>query len=1148
MPKIPALKLHGLEISGFKSFPDPVEVRFAEGITAIVGPNGCGKSNLTDAINWVLGEQSAKSLRGTKMEDVIFAGSARRKPIGMAEVQLSFACEPGFPRSENGRITLGRQVFRTGESRYRVNGKVVRLKEIRDLLMDTGLGIRAYSVIEQGRIGMILSGKPQERRKLLEEAAGITRYKARKRVAEVKLEETLANLMRLDDIISEVERSLRSLKRQASAARRYQAKEKEYKDQLRQVLLGRWSLQKAELDRISSQLEGLGDKEAALTAGLAKDEAALVAGRETLDAMSAELADRHQVVAGLAATIEGRQEFLKGARQRSEEIGERLTQGRRQAEEREKETHALGRSLGSLDERTRAVVQERDEAARAVAEDERRIAGAQAEVEAAERRLETLRRDLLASASRLDGVRSRLQKETVDLERIEYRLRYLDEQRTRLDRQLAEFQGYLDEAAEKIHGAEARIAEGADTRRRLDTELESVLRREAEVSEERRQLETHLAGLRQRQKILVQLSHEHEERRRSLERTLAGIGIESPRYLADSLAPVEGWESAVDHFLGELADAVLLEPGSGGLQAAKALSEANASGVFVRPLEDGSPLPELADEAIAFSLAEALDLPAELARALPPAFLVDRAEDAERLAASHPGIAFLTRDRVWARGGGLWVQGGEAAPGVLARESELQSIAEEIPDTENRLEEAKELLAGFVRERTRLAAEIQKVDDLTSELRRELAVAQARRQDVDNRRQKVLREHESVAGEQEELNGKQGEKSTLRETLRAELATAEGGQKELEAAVDTAQAEVEASRARREALRTEGAGRRGRLDLLEERLEAQSQEVVRVRRQITYTEEQLRVWAQEDGTLNDRLDDLAGRIDQAEHELREALSHQSVAQEAVLEQQQRLDAQRQALRGKEETVERLRAERDRLVAEIGSLRVEQASARQHGEHLSVTYRESFHRHIPGTRPPEPEADGQLPLPGTSSEDEDEAAAVNDEGRDVPGEAAEGDADAPADEGRGTRVEEADSEGAPGDDSAALDPRLLPEDDVEIPILDRHRLAELEAELSRTKATLERLGPVNVLAAQEYEEQHERLGFLREQRKDVADSVSSLKRTIAEINEQSSVRFKETFEQVNVTFGITFERLFRGGEAYMRLFDEEDLLESGIEIV
>ncbi|MEE8279065.1 MAG: AAA family ATPase, partial [Thermoanaerobaculia bacterium] len=177
------LRLHRLELCGFKSFVDPVTLDVAGGLTAIVGPNGCGKSNIADAVIWVLGERSAKSLRGERMEDVIFAGAKNRKPLGMAEVTLELTSDNGFEASEDGHLTIGRRLHRSGESEYYLNGKKVRLKDIRDLLMDTGLGLRAYSVIEQGKIGMILSGKPQERRRLLEEAAGITRYRERRRLA-----------------------------------------------------------------------------------------------------------------------------------------------------------------------------------------------------------------------------------------------------------------------------------------------------------------------------------------------------------------------------------------------------------------------------------------------------------------------------------------------------------------------------------------------------------------------------------------------------------------------------------------------------------------------------------------------------------------------------------------------------------------------------------------------------------------------------------------------------------------------------------------------------------------------------------------------------------------------------------------------------
>src|SRR5918993_1518334 len=257
------MRLNRIEIAGFKSFPDRSELTFDAGVTAIVGPNGCGKSNVVDALTWVLGEQSAKSLRGDRMEDVIFGGSDARKPTAAAEVRLrlagvaarvpgqilrQIAAEP--VRGPDGILSSGaiagvaveegpplivrdvelmRRLYRSGESEYLIDGESCRLRDVQDLLMDAGLGIKAYAVIEQGKIGQILSARPTDRRQLIEEAAGVTKYKSRRRSAELKLEAAQQNLTRVDDIVFEVEKQRGTLKRQAAKARRY----KRLRDELR---------------------------------------------------------------------------------------------------------------------------------------------------------------------------------------------------------------------------------------------------------------------------------------------------------------------------------------------------------------------------------------------------------------------------------------------------------------------------------------------------------------------------------------------------------------------------------------------------------------------------------------------------------------------------------------------------------------------------------------------------------------------------------------------------------------------------------------------------------------------------------------------------------------------------------------------------
>jgi chromosome segregation protein len=1059
------LKVERLEVSGFKSFVDPVEVRFAGGITAIVGPNGCGKSNLSEAITWVLGEQSAKSLRGGTMEDVIFNGSDSRKPLGLAECMLTLRTDLDLPGADDGRITVGRRVFRGGESQYRLNGRVVRLKDVKDLLMDTGLGIRAYSVIEQGKIGMILSGKPQERRRLIEEAAGITRYKARKGIAEVKLQEATSNLLRLDDVISEVERALRSLKRQASAARRYQEKEKEYRELLEQVLLGRWAALAALLAHLRSSLEGATSREAALAADLHRDEAALAAGRERLDELARRMAERHQKVSEFAAIIEGRQEFLKANRQTVQEIGERAAQGRALAERRETEIAAHAAGLEALEEKRQELAAERGQAAAAVDEDERQIAAAERDLKQVAARVEGFRSQTAAAAAAIDTARNRLQQAQIEQERGNFR-------RHRIDQEIAEHAVEAKQAAEvlemsrsKVAGTEAALDAKTGEQEKVAAALELTLRREAESSERKRALEDQLTGARQRQRILAELSRAHAQRRAALAKALESAGIASPVYLASQAKAVEGWERSLDVYLGSLADAVVLDRGESARSLATALAGRSAAILVERQSGTSEAWPAVDDPAVVLSLGEALGLSEDLATALPPAFLVRSAADAERLARHHPGLAFLSRDGVWVEAGTFHVEGEVATPGVLERESELAALGRQVSELENQLREAAALLDRLVAERAALARESNRLQGEVAQLRQELAVGKARMEDAAARHRRLATEGDTLSTEQQAIARDIERLIEKRQQLQEELAAAEETARGLAEDFERAQAELEAAKAHREGLRTASAGRRGRLELLDERLESHDREMSRLRAEVERGMSQIASWREEADKLSGRRGDLENALARAQDELQAALEHRAAAEEGVLEEQDRLDMHRQEIRLLEENIAGHREHRDAVRGEIEELRVQQASLKQDAEHLALTFRDDFQTDLP----------------------------------EVPGE-------------------------------------------------PRTDLADLEGELARTKAALERLGPVNILAVQEHDEQEQRYEFLTTQRADVASSVESLKRTIKEINEASGERFNVTFQEVNKNFGEIFARLFRGGEAEMRLLDEEDVLESGIEIL
>jgi len=301
------MRLQRLEITGFKSFPDRSELTFDQGVTAIVGPNGCGKSNVVDALTWVLGEQSAKSLRGDRMEDVIFGGSDARKPTGAAEVRLKLAgVAARVPGSHsptgNGSqalvdssgalaaagavaveeeplmvrdVEVMRRLYRSGESEYLIDGESVRLRDVQDLLMDAGLGIKAYAVIEQGKIGQILSARPTDRRQLIEEAAGVTKYKSRRRAAELKLEAAQQNLTRVDDIVFEVEKQRGALKRQAAKARRYRRLREELRRWEKVQFAQRYRVLGGAIETARAQLADARAREAAAAAHVAEVEAML---------------------------------------------------------------------------------------------------------------------------------------------------------------------------------------------------------------------------------------------------------------------------------------------------------------------------------------------------------------------------------------------------------------------------------------------------------------------------------------------------------------------------------------------------------------------------------------------------------------------------------------------------------------------------------------------------------------------------------------------------------------------------------------------------------------------------------------------------------------------------------------------------------
>ena len=485
------MRLNRIEINGFKSFPDRADLAFDLGVTAIVGPNGCGKSNVVDAITWVLGEQSAKSLRGERMEDVIFAGSDARKPTHTAEVKLKMSgviSRVGLDDHPQRKtvaqeleesvetltediviardVEVSRRLYRSGESEYLIDGHVVRLRDVQDLLMDAGLGVKGYAVIEQGKIGQILAAKPTERRQLIEEAAGVTKYKTRRRQAELKLEAAQQNLTRVDDIIFELEKQRGSLKRQAAKARRYRTLREELR-QWEKLLFGqKYQALQSAMASAMERLEKARTNEAGLAGRVAEVEAALE--RLRIELVEADAAANAARQAAHAKELESgrRQQQLEFDLQQVQAIGIALVGMQEEIARLQERIGPAQEELESRRASSRQADTERDEAAARVKDEDVAVQRAAAEIAALEQAVEKARGELYAGMTQVNTLRNAIERAIEARDRIAQELGRLevesDDLRVEQEAALTERErasGALREAQaalEQVRGARAR--------------------------------------------------------------------------------------------------------------------------------------------------------------------------------------------------------------------------------------------------------------------------------------------------------------------------------------------------------------------------------------------------------------------------------------------------------------------------------------------------------------------------------------------------------------------------------------------------------------------------------------------------------------------------------------------------------------------
>jgi chromosome segregation protein len=1174
------LKLKKIQILGFKSFCDRTEVSLpGQGIAVVVGPNGCGKSNILDGVSWVLGEQSAKSLRGGKMEDVIFAGSRDRKQLGMAEVSLTLIdpeaysggpllaepevviendfnpdwdeerlraeraaeveeiiadSQPGqviegqtgenappidsaqlseekssnhseagsavvlkirrrkFQRTpQQGEIVVTRRLFRTGDSEYLLNGKLCRLRDIQDIFMGTGLGPESYAIIGQERIGQLLSSKPHDRRAIIEEAAGITRFKTKKRLAELRLEQSKQNLARVNDIFEEVTRQMGSLKRQAAKAERYSAIRDEMRARLRIVLASKIAQMDTEQVTVLAEIANLTaqvDEHCAQIELLDSEHSVGIAHGYELDSAAKQAQMQANQSAVELERAAGRQQANQ---ERIAELEARLAAGAAELEQAkqhlanltvERDAHRSFLETAALES---ANFRQRAEATQQQARD------ASLAVSAAEQRAEAGRRQAMQLISQLGQIRNQATQ-------AEESLASLEREADRLATEMAEAKRDLDALGAERGQLSMNFESVTEILRRLEAEIAAlrndISAKRAEETEARRrgdQLRAEHATLTGRHNSLTALIREHsystDTVRKLFRSNSLGGGLAPVGTLADFLEVNDQYESVVDEFLRDELNYIVVKSWDAANEGMRLLkTDVDGRATFLVHPEDsqakfsfaaGSAPPSYQQQHGVVRLKECIRVldgfGSSLEVILPKlreGYVTPDSETARDLALENPHAFFLAPSGECFHN--VTVTGGKPrAEGPLALKRELRETQQKLENVERDLGHA-ELTAATL---TKTLTELTRLLDLKNEERRsaerESANQSAALRQMDSEVQRLERRLQEWTLQNERNKDARAAKQVFIEQKRDEAHHLELQHEVAETGLSELQRSVEELRLARETAQQEAAQVSAELAGLEERRRGAESAFARIDRMYA---------------------DLAQRAAQIEQQLAAAGAEQ---QQRTLENEQIAADRQHTLDVREQSL----AEVARLSEEVAELRKQLSEIDNRLKALRA------------------ETDG---LRDVRSDRSARAAALT--------------ADL-------THLEETCMNDL-GTEAAVL------RSENELPRINGETLAQEDEACRELKQKLESMGPVNMMALEEYKETAQRHEFLETQRKDLLDSIENTQATIKEIDQISRVKFDEAFVRINENFSATFSKLFGGGQAFMRLTDEENSVDSGIDIV
>ncbi len=1079
------MELKKLVIHGFKSFADRVELTFESGITGVVGPNGCGKSNISDAVRWVLGEQSAKTLRGAKMEDVIFGGTEKRRKQAFCEVTLIFDNQDHALSIDFAEVSVSRRVYRSGEGEYAINGAQCRLKDVVDLFRDTGIGRDGYSIIGQGRIDDILSQKSDDRRQVFEEAAGIVKYKARKTEAEKKMESSRLNLDRVEDILTELEERVEPLKRQADEAREYLA----LRDELKSLDLNIYLVRAVKYDEKLNELRiALSDADRELSRsnaelerlGWERDEMQLSLDR--LELSSAEKRDRVQALIRDVEALEGERNLLE----------ERIRNGAREKARLEAQLAGAMGGGGGVAERVEALEKELLEEAEALEISERSLAAREAELKSAEQSLsereakaEETKAEIIRAMNRLSDVKSQEARLSAMKSALERQIESLATDAIRDDEGMRSLN-------EQVEAAEAQLADEKKRQTELGDAISEIVERVRASNDESAHLSNELTELRNRRqqtesrhKILSEMQRDYEGLNNSVKQVLLQArrvprsGVHG--VVADIIKVPEKLERAMDMVLGAALQNVVVDKDEDAkrmieyLRAnrfgrATFLPIGSVRGRTLAPGERGvlnmSGCVGLASELIEFDpkyqgvidnllgrtvVAEDLDAGIQIQRAGRYQFrLVTLEGDVMHSGGSMTGGSIQSR-----------------ATNLLSRAREVDESAKQLKELDARvsavsasLEESEQKRAALKQERADTYDAIHQQDLICTRAEAYLKAA------LDERTGYMARS-DKMKGERARLEAQLSETTEALGALASRQDDAQQNTDGMQASVRKMQDEIFHLRKGAEALRAEVGAERVRHATQKREHEMKSRDLTRLRDQAgdleklaSDTEAQLSICASGLEASARSLEGCEARLkaqkmalDEARADFADADGKRTAAQRGVQDLSHRMDTLREGVEAQSDARHRMEMQIQRVEGEYKQIQD------RVWEEYELTYAgaEAF------------------------------------------------------------RVQE-------------------------------FRLTEAEKRVAQIRARIRQMGVVNVAAVDEYRQTAERVTELSAQKDDLNGAIGDLEKIIEELEEHMDRQFRRQFEIMNANFKRTFSRLFGGGTAELRLSDPRDALNCGIEIV